>query len=85
MSLRTITVMSKERLEDLSVELAKIVAEIELIASCHRSVLITDNGYNESFGVIIDAFEAKTNSFRKKLDKIAPKLPSEKRKRKKVE
>ncbi len=74
--------VSKQRLEELSDNLAKTMDEIELIASVHRSILITDNGFNESFGAIVDGHSIKVLAFRKKLDKIADKLPSERRKRK---
>lgn len=76
--------MSKQRLEDLIVELDKTFKEVELLAEYHKSVTIKDaSGFSESFSAIVGSFRPRLDNHIKKLEQISNKLPSERRKRRK--
>lgn len=75
---------SKSRLLELNQELGRVFKEIEDICSDeYRSIVIAaDDQFNESFGTIVGSFSPRLDNFRNKINKIADKFPS-KRKRNK--
>ena len=72
------------RLLELNAELGKVFEEMQLIASEHRSIMIsTDAQFNESFGMVMDGFEPKLDHFRSRVTRIADKFPRQRRNRSK--
>ena len=73
--------VTKTELTDLSNDLQLTFDKIVEISKDERSVMTSIDGYNESLGIILDTFEPRLASFRKRLAKIITNLPKKRRKR----
>lgn len=67
---------TKIDLENLNEKLGSIIDQINQISLEFPSIMISDDeGWNESFSAIAEAYDARIQVYRKKLKKLAAKLP----------
>lgn len=74
--------MSKSELDKLNVELGRVLDEINHLAAKYPSIMIADDdNWSESFSAVAELYNDRIENYRKKLRKIANKLPKVRKKR----
>lgn len=74
---------NKTELSEASMALQAAFDHIQKIISEHPSIMISNNGFNESAAATTEMFSKRLDFYRKQLVKIGEKMPKGKRRSKK--